>query len=157
MSDVYSHWSASPMTFSRDHQYKFERDYFKPNGLWFDVDADWKRWCEGESFRVDGFAFRHIIELENDGILRLEDARDIDAFTRKYGRQPEQSYRSIEIDWKHLRSQFRGIVIAPYCWERRMTEHTMWYYSWDCASGCVWDLTAVKSVECVPQSQEVSQ
>ena len=33
---------------------------------------------------------------------------------------------------------------------RRLDMETRWYYGWDCASGCVWDASAVQSVEPLP-------
>ena len=40
-----------------------------------------------------------------------------------------------------------GIIIAPYQWYCRMTVD--WYYTWDCASGCIWNLDAIESVNAV--------
>lgn len=33
---------------------------------------------------------------------------------------------------------------APYQWECRLDRDTFWYYSWDCASACIWNLQAVR-------------
>jgi hypothetical protein len=51
------------------------------------------------------------------------------------------------IDWSKVAAKHQGIIIAPYCYARRLTYHTAWYYGWDCASGCIWDLKAIQSVE----------
>lgn len=48
------------------------------------------------------------------------------------------------IDWASVCRAYQGIVISPYFWSRRMGP--MWYYSWDCASGVIWDADAIESV-----------
>ena len=53
------------------------------------------------------------------------------------------------IDWPKVAERYDGIIIAPYQWSRRL-DGPMWYYGWDCASGCVWRARAVlelKSME----------
>lgn len=42
------------------------------------------------------------------------------------------------IDWKAVAKEYDGIEIDPYQYERRFSEGFLWYYGWDCASGCVW-------------------
>lgn len=49
------------------------------------------------------------------------------------------------INWPMVADRYQGIVIAPYLWSRRM-DGGLWYYGWDCASGCIWDAAAVASV-----------
>ncbi|QBI98814.1 hypothetical protein SEA_BOBBY_184 [Mycobacterium phage Bobby] len=49
------------------------------------------------------------------------------------------------IDWGKVAADYGGIIIAPYQWSRRMDPH--WYYTWDCASGCIWNLEAIESLE----------
>lgn len=50
-------------------------------------------------------------------------------------------------DWIDVASRYSGIEIAPYQWKRRIHPSTFWYYTWDCASGCIWDLSAIKKFE----------
>ena len=125
-----------------------QRPDFKPNGLWLSADDDWRRWCEGENFHLGGLAYCHEVTLARDAkILRLRDARDIDRFTARYWAElPALPYLSIWIDWRKVAQKYQGIIIAPYCWSRRLEEKTRWYYGWDCASGCVWDLAAIESI-----------
>jgi hypothetical protein len=51
-----------------------------------------------------------------------------------------------EIDWYRVAEQYDGIIITPYIYERRLTEYTTWYYSWDCASGCIWNGKAIANI-----------
>jgi hypothetical protein len=151
------HYSAEPLTALRDVpvQKVDEMDYFKPRGLWVSDDAcenNWRWWCEAEGFRLDALAYAHDVAIKPDAnILLLGSSNDIDEFTERWhiwpfpGPRHSRSY----IDWPSLRSRYAGIVITPYIWERRLSmgsgPDAMWYYSWDCASGCIWDVSAIAS------------
>ncbi len=41
---------------------------------------------------------------------------------------------------------YQGIIIAPYCYSIRLDNDCFWYYPWDCASGCIWDATAIAAL-----------
>lgn len=117
---------------------------FKPRGLWVSVTGpdDWRSWCEAESFNT-GWSHVYDVTLSPDAnILHLTFASDLDRFTRDYGR--EGSYRDMEIAWHEVAELYDGLIIAPYQWTRRMD--LMWYYSWDCASGCIWNVNAIGSL-----------
>jgi len=58
----------------------------------------------------------------------------------------------MRIDWEAVAKRYTGIEIEPYNWERRnsgpnnnYSMSMLWYYGWDCASGCVWELDALVS------------
>lgn len=67
-------------------------------------------------------------------------------------RKPFQYYT---IDWFQVVRNFPGIIIAPYLWERRNSNRSnwdsCWYYGWDCASGCIWDLRCIESFQMVEE------
>jgi hypothetical protein len=147
---IYSHWSNKPLILDVNRTY-MKRSNFKPVGLWFDVDGDWQRWCESENFNLDRFSSRNILSIDESEVLQLRHAGEIDDFTCEYEVVDVRRSYHREIDWQRVAQDYRGIVIAPYCWERRMTEHTFWYYGWDCASGCVWDLSIVET-DCEPRN-----
>ncbi len=144
IQEVMTHWCSEPFELeSRIYEQKLD---WKPKGFWFDVDEDWHRWCEGESFDIEGRKHRYHINIKNPSeILVIAGAHNLDGFTAKYGveRYPDHpSLHGINIDWPRVAERYRGIIIAPYCWERRM--ELMWYYGWDCASGVVWDTSAIE-------------
>jgi len=152
------HYSDRPLAFSCIYSQTQEpREgciHGKPRGLWVSVEGedDWKSWCEAENFRNIAESFATVIELREDArILRLTSALEIDSFTeefydRDYMKQiPGFDWRGHAIRWADVAAQFQGIIIAPYCWQRRMAKHTFWYYGWDCASGCIWDAAAIAS------------
>lgn len=128
---------------------------YKPNGLWVSVDEPdhdgeihgWKQWCEAESFGLENLRYRHrIVVRDPDALLWIVGAGELDAFEREYGL--DQPYpRDRTILWGAVSEKYPGVVIAPYVWERRLEK--MWYYGWDCASGCIWDTSIIDSIELV--------
>ncbi|MCK9994615.1 MAG: hypothetical protein Dbin4_03135 [Alphaproteobacteria bacterium] len=119
---------------------------FKPKGLWVSIDDNgegWRDWCVGESFNLDRLTYAtQIILSETAKILHLSKAEEIDDLTIRYGQRSK--WRSTYIKWQELAVNCDGIIIAPYCWERRLCDHASWYYGWDCASGCIWNAAAIK-------------
>jgi hypothetical protein len=112
--------------------------------LWVSVDGeyDWPWWCEAESFDIG--SFRHEVSLRPDAnILVITTVNELDAFQRRYRASIASWAFSKGIDWERVARDHSGIVIAPYQWERRHDIKSSWYYGWDCASGCIWDLTAI--------------
>lgn len=144
------HYSQEPLTLLLPNYPHSSRDtYFKPQGLWVSVrgENDWPAWCESEDFRIDTLVHATRIMLSGKAnILLLSGADMIDAFTGEYQLEKPRYKGDRSIDWPLVAQRFDGIVIAPYCWSRRMTEHTFWYYGWDCASGCIWNTGAVSEL-----------
>lgn len=106
---------------------------YKPKGLWYEVDADWRRWCrdDGMGTWIDGH-FVYALSLDPAlRLLTLRTAAAIDRFTTRYAAHSG-------IDWRSVADRWDGIEIAPYQWSRRFHPDTAWYYGWDCASGCIW-------------------
>ncbi len=130
---------------------------FKPDGLWVSDDDDemtWPAWCWQEQFRLHKLACAHAVALAAGArILHLSSARDIDSFTDAFSvdRHPGILWSRLFIDWDAVAARWQGIIISPYIWERRLGDGAEWYYAWDCASGCIWDLAAIESVNlCAP-------
>jgi hypothetical protein len=164
----YYHWSSDPVRL-RKRNYP-QSGHPKPNGLWFDVNADWKRWCEAAEFGSENLRYRHDVTiLDASQILFLKSARQIDAFTRKFGQdvschiQPLQKAEALDscandygqnffndiqkafsnyIMWGEVAEKYSGIIINPYSRSRSQTY--LWYWGWNCASGCVWDTSILR-------------
>jgi hypothetical protein len=122
----------------------------KPAGLWVSVpgEDDWPNWCRDNDYRVETLAHEHVVTLTPQArILHLSHEADIMRLDREYG-QETGPLRRFLIDYVRLqREGWHGIIIAPYQWGPRL--ELMWYYAWDCASGCIWDADAIASVELV--------
>jgi hypothetical protein len=127
----------------------------KPIGLWVSVEGerDWKSWCESEEFRLDSLAISYEVILKEDAnILYLTTPEEIlnlhleYSFLRTQWKDPEGTKlcKSYELDWKKMKKKYQGIIISPYQWDCRFHNDACWYYGWDCASGCIWDLSCIK-------------
>lgn len=132
------------------------RFYEKPSGFWVscdDYELSWPEWCQIADFGGQNLENVHDVELiDNHNVLILKSAEDIDQFTEKYGKQSDiyqylKSTSLISIDWVKVAKEYSGLIIAPYIHERRLSLHTSWYYGWDCASGCIWNASVIKSIK----------
>ena len=142
---LHYHSSPLPPIYSVREQDPYR---YKPRGLWVSVEGpdDWLSWCLSEGFRLENLTHVHAVELAPSArVLWLRSGACLDDFTEKYGEEHYVAhYRKIM--WEKVALDWHGIVIAPYLWERRMADHTFWYYGWDCASGCIWNVDAIKHV-----------
>ena len=151
------HYSAEPLSQvnSVTQNHLVALDGFKPNGVWFSVDDDWKRWCLRENFHPA--ALRHATEIvlsESANMLTLSTAEQLDLFTRQYSKPCEGLlFLRLEIDWEAVAKQYNGIIIAPYCGERRLRHR--WYYGWACASGCIWNAEAIRELRKVEVTERI--
>jgi len=118
-----------------------QHEGMKPQGLWYGVDSAWLDWCSSE---MPSWIHKHTYEIvlrPRARVLRLRTANAVRAFHRKYAAHTSWSYPN----WVKLAKRYDGIEIAPYQWTLRLGWQT-WYYSWDCASGCIWNPRAIASV-----------
>lgn len=160
--EILIHYSHAPVTEVRsiplsDQEGK-DGMAFKPKGLWVSVKGnnDWKEWCTSEGFGLARLTHPHRVILAPDAnILRITNAAEIDTFTEQYA-LPTHYLSRYEANWKLVAERYDGIIIAPYIWERRMSMVSAWYYSWDCASGCIWKAEAVMKIIPMPVEQPVT-
>jgi hypothetical protein len=150
------HYSHKPLALS-DLKIREQDDRFalKPCGLWLSDDAcesNWRSWCNAEGFGLARLTYVHDVKLNaKANVLILRTAKDIDEFTRKWKRvdddPPEMRlFHTMHFPWSAIREEYDGLIITPYVWQRRLSDHCMWYYGWDCASGCIWHPTAIRSI-----------
>ncbi len=113
---------------------------FKPKGFWFGIQDSWVDWIEGEAphWKQDNL---YSVEVDEDKCLVINTLEELVKFHNTY--RTNTSYGEM-INWSIVADQYSGVIIKEYFWEKR-TDY-MWYYTWDVASGCIWDNTAVKSV-----------
>lgn len=117
----------------------------KPRGLWVsdETEEGWSHWIKSEELNwIDG-ANKFELEVNLEKILVLSTPSEI----RKLPTIPSilGSELRTGVPWDRIAQEWKGILITPYQWECR--RDTIWYYGWDCASGCIWDVTAIESVE----------
>jgi hypothetical protein len=114
----------------------------KPAGMWYSVGDSWLEWCENEE---PEWVHKYVsdVTLDLPRILVINSLEMFDAFTEECGNFETPAGWRYRIDWPRVASRYAGIEIAPYFWERRLEPAASWYYSWDCASGCIWDASAL--------------
>lgn len=155
------HYAATPRVLDRQRKPVERGDGMKPSGLWFSVkgEYDWDWWCRSEEFGVERLACAHLVVLEDGAnILCLTSVAEMMAFHDKYMHRPYASVSSyVQIDWRRVMAEYDGIIISPYQWDLRMARDFLWYYTWDCASGCVWNWDAVKSLDLIEDAVEVTK
>jgi len=122
----------------------------KPVGLWVSVEGeyDWRAWCEAESFRdCDRQIATEVVLAHDHRVLLVSSLPAMLAFHRDYGVDGRNNWSQV-IDWPRVAQRYQGIIIAPYRWEQRLDNPCQgWYYTWDCASGCIWDAAAVAELK----------
>lgn len=145
-----SHYSSAPIGEAIRSVKQVGEPHFKPKGFWVSVDGedDWAAWCRGGEFNLAGLAVRHRVVLQPEArVLTISDADALRDFTARYKVDVLPGLRSsMFIDWREVARFYQGIIIAPYQWECRLAQDVSWYYAWDCASGCIWDATAIQAV-----------
>ena len=123
----------------------------KPTGLWVSVDGpdDWAAWNESEQFRDTSQQNQFRVTLAEDANVLMLDSDDaILKFTDEYVAL-ELGYGTYAVDWRAVASRYQGIIVAPYQWGLRYAQEARWYGGWDCASGCLWDASAISTVSLV--------
>jgi len=155
-----SHYSPIPLTHGRllpknmlaEGQHAWG---MKPSGLWVSVDGDddWAAWCQSEQFGLETYKFKQRITLRSNsligicepagrGVLHLDAPIQILRFDEIYA-SDESRYGGI--NWAKVMDDYDGIIIAPYQWSLRL-DGPFWYYSWDCASGCIWNTEVIENI-----------
>jgi len=143
------HYSSAPVTELRAGDIDHPRVQFKPNGLWVsddDTEWGWRAWCISERFGLDRLTHVHDVALAPGGnVLVISDSGALVAFHNEFRLRDEPDYKVL-CDWPAVMRRYDGVIITPYIWQRRLDLDMVWYYGWDCASGCIWQPRAIASV-----------
>jgi len=138
----------------------------KPKGIWYGIADSWIDWCISENF---GGIHQYIYEVivDETRILKIDNIPDFEKFEDAHNDIPEwrKQLREAEglptfdfhlppmlsrtryfdsMNYGKVAETFGGIEITPYQWDKRL--ESMWYYGWDCASGCIWNPNAIKDL-----------
>jgi hypothetical protein len=123
----------------------------KPVGLWVSVGDEWEIWCKEQEFALERLTCKYRVILKKEAnILYLDTEDKIYDMHIKYPCNKGSLSKLLgfdddtnEIDWLKVKSEYQGIIISPYQWECRLSMDSSWYYGWDCASGCIWDINCI--------------
>ena len=128
-----------------------QSDDYKPSGLWVSCesseadDRDWAAWCLAEGHSLERLRYTYEVRLVDDAnVLHLDTPEKMVAFQAEFATFIGFS-RNIagHIRWQAVAECYQGILIAPYFYMFRLDPKFHWYYPWDAASGCIWDLDAI--------------
>ena len=133
----------------------------KPKGFWVSVDKEygWPEWCADNKFRDIKKQYHYRIILAPDSnILHISTANDMKEFQKQYqlGDLSANRFAFTGISWKDVSLDYQGIIISPFMPSVQYDNTVKWYYGWDCASGCIWDSSAVAWTELLYEPQKVS-
>lgn len=138
------HMSENPVLLER-REYR-QRLFMKPFGFWYGIGRAWHEWVESEMPHWMG-RYNYEVDLGGSNILVLGSPGDLKEFQSQYA-SPDGSL----VNWMKVSKIYDGIEIDPYQWSCRL--ELPWYYGWDVASGCVWNLA---STRIVPVQEKQSQ
>lgn len=160
MSLELAHYSSRSITLDRSREYpqRTPGAYEKPVGFWVSVpgEDDWPTFCRNERFAAERFEFEHTVTLAADAsVLLVPGPLEMSRFHNEYSVEPDEwtfiygtRHGARPIDWRAVAADYDGIIIAPYQWSHRL--ELSWYYGWDCASGCIWNLDAIAAMTATP-------
>tara|TARA_Y100000389_G_C17323374_1_gene444238 strand:+ start:365 stop:877 length:513 start_codon:yes stop_codon:yes gene_type:complete len=134
-----------------NNKYKQTQDW-KPNGIWYSCRNSWYKFIKNEDMYERLYKYIHKIKITNnklttikkkdsEKLLIINNINDFDEFYNEY-RILNNKLNYYLIDWKKVSKDYGGIEICPYLHERRKIK---WYYTWDVASGCIWNNNIIKN------------
>lgn len=135
---------------SPKRQPKGDTPYEKPVGNWISIpgEDDWPSWCRSEGYNLPAaLRYCHRLNLDTNAVKVISSIAEIDAFTDEWlvTTPLGQDITFFNLAWDKIAERYKGVVIAPYIWARRLSPPKVsnWYYTWDCASGCIWDISCL--------------
>lgn len=124
-------------------------------GFWVSYRREWFHWCQetgGPSFDYR-IIYEHRVILKPDAnLLHIKTHRMLMQFSEEWKIEETPAlFRTYihSLNWTEIAKRWQGLIIVPYQWAARLEPETFWYYGWDIASGCIWDVNAIESVELI--------
>lgn len=148
------HYAEKPVELDRNRVYapsdrEGRSPFAKPRGLWISDESDygWQSWCRDEEFRLGALEHEYEVTLGigTQPLLLLSTVQQVRDFSARFGYTENYGgnvgVEHAGIDWSEVRKHLAGVFISPYQWELRFDLD--WYYGWDVASGCIWNLSVI--------------
>ena len=141
-----SHLSFKNFKLNKTEKYNQSNALDKPKGLWYQINGSWNEWCSIEMPQWLEKKIDWELSIDKSNVLIIDTLEKFNLFETKYCAKhpflPSNNY----INWKKVSKDYDGIEITNYIYSKRMS--SMWYYTWDVASGCIWNLTKIKVLSC---------
>jgi hypothetical protein len=109
----------------------------KPAGFWYGFGNSWIQWTKSEMPEWSG-KYIYEVNIGNANVLKIDTYSKLLKFNDEFSAQSTPGISSI--DWAKVSKKYDGIEIVPYQNNARMNFKLLWYYGWDVASGCIWNL-----------------
>ena len=128
-----------------DHHYE-QHTKCKATGLWY---AWGREWIEFEQIHYlpdqDDRSLPPIyqVEVDTSNFITLTNDIEIHGFNERYRVDEDGT----TIDWRAVSKQYDGIEVSPFIKECEL----YWYRALDIASGCCWQLDAIRKADKVIQ------
>ena len=162
LEDILDSDSFYFMSFSRFTGFKGpdrEQDInAKPDGLWYAPGLEWINFVKGRPGVLpddwyEEYQFVYEIQPMLDSMIVVSDGDGLEAFNAEFGAPFPDARNTMRIggngiDWRAVAQRFAGIQTGQNVYS---THDTLWYDSWDVASGCIWDKRAIDWVQLVAQ------
>lgn len=128
-------------------QLYFQYTSIKPEGFWVSCessdssDFSWWDFCvQRQNEWSDQLTYKYHVSLaHNAKVLVLDTIVKMHEFNKKY-----ICAGSPNISWNKVASEYQGILITPY--HPSLRSKFGWYSHWDCASGCIWDMSIITKI-----------
>lgn len=150
------HYSHRPLpllsTMTRHEPSDIDPTY-KPIGLWVsddDCEDNWPKYVRRDNPKpANCLDYAHEVTLKPTAdVLFLTSIAEVHLFNFNFSDYRHKHWIG-RIQWPRVMQSYEGIIITPYQWDCRLQYG--WYYPWDCASGCIWEPSAIESIELVNQ------
>jgi len=160
-TDLSNKVTMTPVPLDRVPNFPKQEVGMKPQGLWYACGNDWMNWVCGEMPEWIG-RYVYTLEIDESKILKIETKEQFEAFSDKYSIKSELTGwgSSDSPDWSKVAEgsassdlrAYSGIEICPAQYG------PTWYGSWDVASGCIWDSTAILGARLIAkQTKEIDR
>ena len=118
---------------------------FKPVGIWYEIDDNWKGWC---SYQMPEWIKKYdiILDIDMTNILRMNDEKTVFEFIEKYQKNDLLGGLLKNVDWVRVSNDYKGIELTDVdSLKHGELGMVQWVDTWDVDSGCIWDLSAIKN------------
>ena len=141
------HFCKELMVYDPKMMYKQENRH-KPKGLWVSDESDygWKEWCNENEFGEARLKTCYKVDIiVNSNLLVISNVQELKDFTSEYAIKLYEFL--FAINWEQVAKDYGGVIITPHQGTLGLGINYTWYYGWDCASGCIWDLNLIGGID----------
>lgn len=138
----FHHTDADALDLNRSYNQTF---FKKPLGLWYDVDGSWEKYLVN-NMEYPPSKNHFLMDIDKSRMIIINTIEQLNAFTKEFYEVVGDPKWNINfIIWSKVAEKYSGIEIR-LTEKIPLLEMVGWFQGWDVASGCIWDLSIIKSV-----------